>query len=311
MEMTEYQQLAERTAKQNADRENNDALNYFVGLLREGKLKYESGRIWKYWEPRRNWLDKPRRAEKRTRNGYFMLRTMMKANGKYYSVMAHRVIWVYFNGPISKGIEVNHKNGIKTDNNIENLELTTRKGNAEHAKRNGLLRPATGLNSGRGVLSNDEVREIRTLLASGLKQSEIADKFGVRPNQVSRIKTGARRGNVMQDKIVEFNDFQKLSERTLDQGLSNEMALANYGMGLTGEAGEVADLLKKGLFHGHELNYGKLKEELGDVMFYIAALATTAGLTLEEVAWANVEKLRKRYPQGFSEDRSRNREVQS
>lgn len=78
-------------------------------------------------------------------------------------------------------------------------------------------------------------------------------------------------------------------------------------LGLAGEAGEVADLLKKSLFHGHQVDPATLRKELGDVLWYIAALATMSGLTLEEIAAANIEKLRRRYPQGFSEAASRAR----
>ena len=71
--------------------------------------------------------------------------------------------------------------------------------------------------------------------------------------------------------------------------------------GLMGETGEVIDCLKKILFHGHdlELNQDKLKFELGDCLWYIATLANTTGLKLEDIAIANIEKLKARYPNGF------------
>lgn len=109
---------------------------------------------------------------------------------------------------------------------------------------------------------------------------------------------------------MEMLEYQQLAERTANSASGTRlMRLANFGMGLAGEAGETCDLLKKVVFHGHELDKSVLCKELGDVLWYVATLATTAGLTLEEVAWANVEKLRKRYPGGFSEEKSRNREV--
>lgn len=73
-----------------------------------------------------------------------------------------------------------------------------------------------------------------------------------------------------------------------------------WALGLTGEAGEVADYLKKVYGHGHPLDRQKVKKELGDVLWYVAVLANSFGLTLEEVAEANVQKLRERYPAGFS-----------
>lgn len=80
------------------------------------------------------------------------------------------------------------------------------------------------------------------------------------------------------------------------------------GLGIAGEAGEVADLLKKHLGHGHPLDREKLIKELGDVLWYVAVLANWAGATLDEVAQVNVAKLKVRYPNGFSTERSQNRE---
>jgi NTP pyrophosphatase (non-canonical NTP hydrolase) len=76
--------------------------------------------------------------------------------------------------------------------------------------------------------------------------------------------------------------------------------LAAYGLGIAGEAGECADLIKKHIGHGHPLDVVKLKLELGDVLWYVAGLAELAGLTLSEVASANLAKLEKRYPSGFN-----------
>ncbi|QAA35234.1 nucleotide pyrophosphohydrolase [Clostridium manihotivorum] len=74
----------------------------------------------------------------------------------------------------------------------------------------------------------------------------------------------------------------------------------NGALGLGGEAGEVQDYIKKVLFHGHKLDKEKLKEELGDVLWYIGYLAYIQGMTLEEIAIANIEKLLLRYPNGFN-----------
>lgn len=76
--------------------------------------------------------------------------------------------------------------------------------------------------------------------------------------------------------------------------------LVSYGLGVTGEAGEVADLIKKHVGHGHPLDVEKLKLELGDVLWYVAGLATVLGLSLDDVAAANIAKLTKRYPNGFT-----------
>lgn len=109
---------------------------------------------------------------------------------------------------------------------------------------------------------------------------------------------------------MNFNEYQQLAERTAQNTVDNTVnrRLANFGMGIAGESGEVCDYLKKVVFHGHKLDEYKLQEELGDVLWYIATLATTAGLSLEGIANCNIRKLKTRYPEGFAIDKSINRE---
>lgn len=83
--------------------------------------------------------------------------------------------------------------------------------------------------------------------------------------------------------------------------------LLNGALGLTGEAGEVADSIKKTIFHGHKMDYDGLVKELGDVCWYLALLCHAIDVPLEEVMTRNIEKLKKRYPEGFSESASINR----
>jgi hypothetical protein len=83
--------------------------------------------------------------------------------------------------------------------------------------------------------------------------------------------------------------------------------LAIASMGLSGETGELVDMLKKWIGHGHELNLDAVEKELGDVLWYVAEIATTLELSLSDIAKKNEEKLKARYPEGFSVERSRNR----
>lgn len=83
--------------------------------------------------------------------------------------------------------------------------------------------------------------------------------------------------------------------------------LLNGALGLPGEAGEVADLVKKHFFHGHVLDRDDLIKELGDVCWYLALICTAIGVSLEYVMGQNIEKLKRRYPEGFSESASINR----
>lgn len=79
-------------------------------------------------------------------------------------------------------------------------------------------------------------------------------------------------------------------------------------LGLTGEAGEFADEVKKHLAQDHPLDEEKLIEELGDILWYVATTADHLGVTLAGVACRNRDKLRDRYPEGFTTKASINRD---
>ncbi|MBE5775903.1 MAG: nucleotide pyrophosphohydrolase [Clostridiales bacterium] len=104
------------------------------------------------------------------------------------------------------------------------------------------------------------------------------------------------------------NEYQKLAMTTLNPALSPRDVLINGVMGLCGESGEVIDLVKKHLHQGHPLDREKLIKELGDVCWYIAEIATALDVPLENVLAQNIDKLRARYPEGFSAQRSQHRE---
>ena len=105
-----------------------------------------------------------------------------------------------------------------------------------------------------------------------------------------------------------LDDFQRAAMRTAD-GMSKKYPLLLNGvLGLAGESGECADIVKKHLFQGHALDEQHLAEELGDVLWYIAVSAQALGKSLSEIAQGNVDKLMRRYPQGFDKARSVNRD---
>ena len=103
------------------------------------------------------------------------------------------------------------------------------------------------------------------------------------------------------------NEYQKLAMTTLNPQLSKKDVLINGVMGLCGESGEAIDIVKKHLAQGHDLDREGLIKELGDIAWYLAETATALDVSLEEVLERNIEKLRKRYPEGFDSERSQNR----
>ncbi|EAC2891923.1 nucleotide pyrophosphohydrolase [Listeria monocytogenes] len=105
-----------------------------------------------------------------------------------------------------------------------------------------------------------------------------------------------------------LNEYQQKAMRTnTAQGKDDVMSLLNYALGTAGEAGEVADIIKKHAFHGHKLSIDDLISELGDVLWYVSQLAMMLGVNLSDVAKDNIAKLEARYPDGFSKTDSINR----
>lgn len=127
--------------------------------------------------------------------------------------------------------------------------------------------------------------------------------------------------------MLSINEYQSLAMRTNDGRCTNRLfdltltylgtedrtdlpelgELINGALGLPGEAGEVADAIKKYIFHGHEFNREEIIKELGDVCWYVVMLCHAINVPLEVVLNQNIEKLKKRYPDGFSESASINR----
>ena len=103
---------------------------------------------------------------------------------------------------------------------------------------------------------------------------------------------------------MNINEYQELAMRTLNPKLSEKDILINSVMGLCGESGEAIDIVKKWLMQGHELDKGNLAKELGDIAWYLAEAATALQIPLEDIFIANIEKLKKRYPEGFDSEKS-------
>ena len=105
-----------------------------------------------------------------------------------------------------------------------------------------------------------------------------------------------------------INEYQTAALRTAQTDkLSASDLLLNSALGLCGESGEVADLVKKHRFQGHDLDIDHVAKELGDISWYLAVGAYSIGYDLETILQMNVDKLKARYPDGFSADRSLHR----
>lgn len=100
------------------------------------------------------------------------------------------------------------------------------------------------------------------------------------------------------------NEYQRLAMSTLNPALDRKEVLINSVMGLCGESGEAIDIVKKWLAQGHALDKERLAKELGDVAWYLAEAATALDIPLEDIFQGNLDKLKKRYPEGFDTQKS-------
>ena len=98
---------------------------------------------------------------------------------------------------------------------------------------------------------------------------------------------------------MDFDSYQEDAARTINAQDGETGELTNAALGLAGETGEVVELVKKHVFHGKALDDDRLAEEIGDVLWYVAAVCSARGIRLQDVAEANIAKLRARYPGGF------------
>lgn len=140
-------------------------------ILHSGKKRFKKGVV---------------RAEKLDYHGYPSVALCL--DGRRYDVNVHTLVARAFVDGYFEGAHVNHIDGVKANNIPSNLEFCTRSQNMKHAYSLGLKKPVSV--ASRRVLSDDDVRSIRSLLASGNTCVQIASRFGVKDEAIRRIKTG-------------------------------------------------------------------------------------------------------------------------
>ncbi|MGN4667073.1 nucleoside triphosphate pyrophosphohydrolase family protein [Bacillus cereus group sp. MYBK234-1] len=138
--------------------------------------------------------------------------------------------------------------------------------------------------------------------------------------EATKLMSKAKEGQALMNnnQISELDQYQEAALRTWNTNQDFGGRVLNAALGLSGESGEVADIVKKAIFHGHgfdpahcpgeeEGNTHKIALELGDILYYISIMSHEMGYTLEDIAQMNIEKLAKRYPDGFSREASQAR----
>lgn len=243
---------------------------------------------------------------KLTRNGYWL--TGASYNRKDYYFCEHRVIWVWHNGAIPQGLEINHIDYNRGNNRIENLEIVTRSENLRHSADH-MKGSNIGEKSGRAKLTDKQAEAIKTLgVVCGWSPKQIQSVLqldDMHTVSIGRIVRGERYPHITPGEILEV--YPTIVEFTQNKDISAEEELKDYSMGLCGEVGELVDLFKKMLYHGKEVDPVEILLELGDIMYYLTAISNVLGLDLDLVALNNNAKLMARYPNGFSVVDSLNR----
>lgn len=103
-----------------------------------------------------------------------------------------------------------------------------------------------------------------------------------------------------------MNEYQALASRTMRNDKSKKETVLHALHGMASEVGEVHALYQK-VYQGHKLHLDRIVSELGDLLWFIAEWCTANEIDMNDVMAANIEKLKARYPDGFSEERSLHR----
>jgi NTP pyrophosphatase (non-canonical NTP hydrolase) len=102
-----------------------------------------------------------------------------------------------------------------------------------------------------------------------------------------------------------LDDYQQSALRTVNPSLSSDERLVDAAAGLAEEAGEVLGLVRKRVFQQRDATRDRFVDELGDMLWCLAVTADCLGVSLAEVARANVQKLERRHPTGYRSPSSR------
>lgn len=106
--------------------------------------------------------------------------------------------------------------------------------------------------------------------------------------------------------MMTFGDYQQSAARTIDPNLLAWEVESHALHGIVSEVGEIHGLFQK-VYQGHAMDEDHLKKEFGDLLWFIAEYCTACGWELGEVAQLNIDKLKARYPEGFSAEQSLHR----
>jgi len=99
---------------------------------------------------------------------------------------------------------------------------------------------------------------------------------------------------------MDLKEYQELCKKTAKKFDSKDLEISTWGLGIAGEAGDVASCIKKTVAHENKVIEAGIRENLGDTFWYAAMICNFFNWNMNEVLEENIEKLKKRYPQGFT-----------
>jgi NTP pyrophosphatase (non-canonical NTP hydrolase) len=104
----------------------------------------------------------------------------------------------------------------------------------------------------------------------------------------------------MKNKSLDLRQYQESVKETAKKDFEKkEDELANWGLGVVGEAGDLAGCIKKTIYHDNNQTAG-IRENIGDTIWYLAMICNFFGWDFEEILFENIKKLKKRYTKGFN-----------
>ena len=167
---------------------------YFVELMREGKLVYSHGVLFRLWSRKSGWLPCPAAIGGMAKTPY--IKISARIDRKIIAANVHAVVWAYFRGEFDSDVELdlNHIDGKKHNNRLENLELITKAGNVQHAYSLGLIKVTYGEDHSTTKLTTEQVREIQAMDRNA-PLYPMAKKFGVHKATICLIRARKSRAS--------------------------------------------------------------------------------------------------------------------
>lgn len=168
-------------------------IKFFTKEIYKGVLELnKNGRLHRVIDNSKNKIIRERKRiiDLKMPNGY--MRALIKIKKKNYQIYMHRLVWFWYYGELPNDAEINHKDGNKANNKIENLEMITHRENIRHAYENNLIKSKWESKSSK--LTREDYERIDSLSKSKIRTIDIAKMLNISRRTVGRIKKLIKEG---------------------------------------------------------------------------------------------------------------------